>query len=793
LPALFLYLLTTIGLLTLWRRFVQPLTTAALLVLVLLPMLFTGRALLTGGVYAPVDLPYGSEPLQDYARDFGIEGQHNGTMSDLYTQIIPWQQAVRVARRANAAPLLNPFLLCGSMLGANAQAAPWDPFNVLALLLPLDQALTFGASLTFFLAALFTFAFARALGLGEWAALVASAGYAFCGILAFFVDWPLARAWSFLPLVLFGVRLLVREGSMREGSLRGAAILTAAFVLVIFAGHPESILHIVASGMAYGVFELVVTRARWRPIALAVGSGIAALGLTAIFLLPFQSASKQTLEYQTRTEIFAPAALQAPPEAVARRTGVALFPYYGGRAWRGSTTGDWDAQAMRVGSVVLALACAALFLARQRKELWFFAGLAVFCAMAAVDGWPIAQFLHALPVFDMALNERLAFTAAFALAILAAMALDGLRFADARPRRAALVVLAVTIALGVANHFVAQQQIARGVDAAFVRELVLAELLPLFVLLGLLATRLDARIAVPIVLALMLVQRSAEDGGNYAVVARKAFYPAVPILDELQRHQRIDAPFRMIGLHYALVPDSAALYGLEDARGYEAMTFKRLVDTYPLWCRPQPVSFNLIVEPRLPFLSFLNVRYAIGSLDAEPDAQWRLVLQDRQSRLLENTRVLPRAFVPPRIRYESNDTDVLAGMFAETDFSQRAWVLAREYPPHEISNGPGTVTVRRNKLDYDLTATMENDGWVVVSNALWTGWRAYIDGKRVLPRFANHAFLGVFVPKGTHHVQLLYLPEAYTRGRNISIATALVLALSALTRAAIRRKRSTSR
>ena len=46
--ALLLYLVTTIGLIACWRRFVQPMSRTAAIVLVLLPLCFTGRALLTG-------------------------------------------------------------------------------------------------------------------------------------------------------------------------------------------------------------------------------------------------------------------------------------------------------------------------------------------------------------------------------------------------------------------------------------------------------------------------------------------------------------------------------------------------------------------------------------------------------------------------------------------------------------------------------------------------------------------------------------------------------------------------
>ena len=65
--------------------------------------------------------------------------------------------------------------------------------------------------MTFFLAAFFTFAFARALGLSEIAALVAAAGFTFCGMMAFFVGWPLAARgricrWCSSPRVAWCTR-----------------------------------------------------------------------------------------------------------------------------------------------------------------------------------------------------------------------------------------------------------------------------------------------------------------------------------------------------------------------------------------------------------------------------------------------------------------------------------------------------------------------------------------------------------------------------------------------------------
>jgi hypothetical protein len=764
--AILLYLITSVALVVLWRRFVRPMSNAAAIILVLLPFCFTGRALLTGGVYAPLDMPFMSEPLIDYKPDFGIDKAHNGWLSDLYMQMIPWQSAVRQTLAHGDWPLWNRHMLSGSILAANMQAAPYDPLQLLGFLIPHPQALTFGAAMTFFIAGLFAFSFARALDLSENASFVAAAAYMFNGMLAFFVGWPIGRAWTFLPLVLLGVRLVVRETG-----LRGPILLTSGFVLLIFSGHPETVLHVVALGMVWGVYELFQIRNDRKAVLRATGvaclCGVIALGLTAISLLPFSAAAPHTVEYHVRHDLYATAKFTIPAEKIAQRAAVSLFPFYGGQPWRNNSTDQWDPTSMRVGSIVLALALAALVLAPRRRGTWFFFGLAVFCVLAGLNVFPVAHLLHALPLFDITLNERLVFAACFALAMLAAFAVDS--WDGSRSRWAAAIVVATGAALGIGSAFLRDGQIADGVNPELFVLLVLAELVPLAILAIAFALRVQPRFGVPLVLGLLLVQRTLVDGSMYPAFSEKLFSPDVPIL----KHMKDDpqTPFRMVGLHFAFLPDAAALYGLEDVRGYEAMTFARLYETYPLWCKPQGASFNNVSDKTRPFLSMLNVKYAIGSLDAQPDEQWKLALQDRNSRLLENTRVLPRAFIPRRVRYEKTSHGVLTGMWKATDFGEVGWITAPKYPAHEIHNGPGTLTIRREDFDYDIDAVMDLDGWVFVSESAWPGWRAYVDGKRVETQYANHAFLGVFVPKGRHNLKLVFVPEAFTRGRNITFAT----------------------
>src|SRR5207237_8533131 len=106
--------------------------------------------------------------------------------------------------------------------------------------------------------------------------------------IAFQILWPVGFAWTLLPFTLVAVHRVVHEPS-----LRSMMLLTIALVLVITAGHPETLLHVTAIGFAYGLFEVARTR-NVRAIGFAVAAGVIALLLPAIVLLPFFDSTTQT-------------------------------------------------------------------------------------------------------------------------------------------------------------------------------------------------------------------------------------------------------------------------------------------------------------------------------------------------------------------------------------------------------------------------------------------------------------------------------------------------------------------
>jgi hypothetical protein len=770
--SLLLYSVVAAVVLFMLDRFVLRLSRAAALALLLLPFLFTGRALLTGAVYAPIDLAYQFEPIAALRAEYGIGSPRNVVGTDLIAQIIPWRKAVQWSLAHRQWPLWNPFILTGDILAAAAQPAPYSPLTLLASILPVAHGLTFSAALTLFIAAAGAFLFLRELHSREAVAVFAAAAWMYSTAIAFFVLWPIGASWAQLPLVLFATRRLVQAPS-----LRSTVLLTTSLVLLLLSGHPETALHVVTIGIAFGLFEIIRSR-RWGAVSPALVAGAIALLLCAVYLLPLFEAAPQTAEHEYRKAVWASRPRGVPIGQSISRIAADFFPHLHLRKWDMAGAASTPADTAAVGSIVLAIAVFTMWRVRT-AEVRFFIGLLLFALVAQAEPRWFETVMQSLPLFDVALNSRFAFGAAFALVVLAALGLEHAVSTSWRPLAATAAAVLAVLAAG--TWAITNSGLIVGSQLPWANYKVAAELACLAAAVVLFWTRPKA--VLPILLGLLLFQRFAQEGRAWPTLPSRAAYPPVPIFQAIAARE----PFRIVATGNALPPGTSTLYGLEDARGYQALTLLRHADTYVLWSVEQPVWFNRIDDLTRPFLSFLNVRYAVTPLtDAIPEG-WREVAAQPGTRLLENERVIPRAFIPRKVRLGTPESGEIDQMRGETDFSERAWIRAST-EIHERTNGPGTVAVNRKGSQYDLDVDMKGSGWVVVSESAWNGWRAYIDGRRVKMQLANHAFLSVFVPEGKHRVRLVYLPQSFVAGRTITMATLLAIVIGFAWRfAAVRR------
>lgn len=752
------------------------------LVLVCLPLVVVLPSVAGGRVLAPIDLLYASEPFRSELAARGLSVESAGVFSDVSSQLVPWRSAVRAAFAAGEWPLWNPSILGGDILAAAAQPAPYAPLTLLGLLLPLGPSLLATALLALFFACLGTYLLARGLGCGEGPALFSAAAFGASNYLIFWLGWPLGQSTVWLPWVLVATRRAIARPGL--GSFFG---LTGTFALLLLAGHPETAAHVVLAALAAAGLWWWELRPQRPALAVSTGlaAGVAALLLTAVFLLPFLEALPQSAEQAFRQAHYAHADRSAPwPEALLRLVPSFLPTFDDARGTARFQLGaDWSYPSTAyLGTLALAPALYGLWRS-QAASRWLLGGLALGGLLAGVNAPGVADLLARLPPFNLAINERLIQVASLALALLAGLGLEAWQ-QEEHPVRFRWLQGATLLGLTAGALVLVPWLLHHGAPPRrFVPSLALALAPPAIVVIILRAGARGRQLAA--LLALLIAQRTLELRPILPSAPAALLYPSLDLLAALPAG---DEPYRLTATGFDWIPNTSAAYGVEDVRGYQALRLARLVETFPLWSVADTYWFNRVDDLGTPFLRFLNVRWAITSADRPRSRRWRVAARHGGAMLLEMRDPLPRAFVPPRVRVGGSASSVLAEMAAERDFGERAWISRRTLDgdgadgrseegtlPAGRPNGPGAVEVRRDGFGYLLRSRLARPSWVVVSVTAWKGWRA-LRGREELPlRFANHAFLAVRAPAGEATIRLVYRPRSFELGRAISAATALGL------------------
>lgn len=765
------YIGTAAASLRLAHRFVSPIRLRVALFLGLAPFLFVGKAMLTGGVYAPIDIPYQAPPLSVHANEMGTEHTQTPLLSDVVFQEIPWRKAVRDAAKNGRLPLWNRFVLSGEPLLAVQQPVVLHPATWIGMLLPLAQGWTLEMALRFLLAILAAYLFLREIGCGEVPSLLGGAAWAFSDYLVFFVGYPLTPAAAPLPLLLLGLRRLVTTADRSA-----VAITVIALFLITASGHPETLLHCVAGGGLYFLFELFWAEPgrRARAFALALVAGILALGLCAILLLPLAEALPWTVEDFVRKNVFAKTSKAYAIGESALHAVQNGLPYLFGVSGKGEATAGYHEPSAYAGSVLWPFAAAGLLLSK-RREKWPLALLGLLGVAMHARAPGVASAIGAIPLFDIGLNERMVFLAAFGLAGLVALGAQSV-VEQGRSRWIGAASAAALVALGLAAWGL-RLLVPASMEPGYFRYRLLLQAIPLF-LVGVTALwsfRLRRALSVgSAALLLLLLQRGLEERDVYPTYPNRVFYPPLEVFEKIPR----GLPYRFTAVGFSFIPNIAALYELEDVRGYEAMTFRPLFDTEALWCVPQPVWFNRVDDPTRPFLSFLNVRWVYAAPGFHPPEGWSVLHQSSEGMLLENPRVLPRAFVPLEIADEPTPDRVLSLLSTISDFGQRG-VVAQEPPAGAAAgtwrrNGEATVEIV-SYLPQEITLAVDARVSTIAATSVasWPGWRLTIDGDSAPLLSYNHAFLAFRAPAGQHVAVLRYWPRSFVHGLLLSGMTLL--------------------
>ncbi|MDQ2870357.1 MAG: hypothetical protein M3S32_06425 [Acidobacteriota bacterium] len=692
--------------------------------------------------------------------------RYNANLNDAATQMAPWAKAARMAWKEGSLPLRNRWNGLGMPLASNGQSAPFSPFSILMMPVPLAAGFTLAAAAKILLALSGMMLWLRELSVSRGSAAFGAVLFALSMTMTPWLLFPHTSVFCLWPWAALGIELL-RDTVSRA---RARVLLITVFFVWPLCGHPESVvLGAMFLALWLAARALSGTLPDWIRLARDIGiCALAALGLSAFLLLPQALAIGASNRIRVAEEFWRRLPLSWRPHGpkFSGTIVTSLFPRSFGDAIASppipGAAGSFPEMAL--GHFGLAGAAAALLILRpggkRRPEslallLPAAAGLAAAAAL-----WPMFEiFLH-LPGVRLMLPTRYLSWVAFAGPAAAAFEADRLRRDLAGRRGAAIVLLSVSVSLAIAAILVFRRLAPLHADAGGLASQKHALVLSLAALGATAAAALAAALSktgarlLPLLLAAVAaIELGAQGSRLYRFGAPADLFPETPLIRFLQSRP---GPFRAGGGGAVLFPNSNVFAGVEDIRTHDPVERRDYVDFLDRAARYPPAEyFKRLGDWNAPALDLLNLRYLAGEPgDAPPGPKWRLAYSGTDGVVFENTMALPRVFGAGRVALSSRgaaDGFTISGYREGTnEISFRSSAPAR---------APAIVSV------------VQDGGWAASDEA----------GGDLPVSLAENLLIRLDLPAGDHRIRLRYRPPGFLAGCAVSALSAVCLGAAALT------------
>jgi hypothetical protein len=703
---------------------------------------------------------------------------------DFSSQYYPLQQFAARELLAGRLPVWNPHLNAGQPALADPQTGVFYPPNLLPnlvlALLGLEFTFEFLQAQVVFhfgLASVFTFLFVRRLARKAYAkplatraaGTVAALTFTYAGYLTSFPvqQITILETSVWLPLVL-----LLLDRALEHGSWKDAMLAAGALACAFLAGHPQTALYLVYATLAYAGVVIwsggISLRASesipslQQRLGMLLGSLVVAGALSAVQLLP----SLGFIAASTRAGLgFAEVAHGfSLPELTHL-----LYPgYFGGSP-------------QYVGILPMVLAAAGLVVARPRRQVGLWAGVAVVTLLLALGGntflYSAAHLLA--PGFSLVRNqERIVCLFSFAASVLAGLGTAGLVSPlPPKARRPYQVLLrwlrgAFLGLLGLTALWyygsIAHRDAAGDPFAAVLRHHVLVLILVLGAL-GVLALRRRRRWMVHLALVLITLNLFSVNGRYNLNLPPEggSYYPSSGIVDFLRaRKQALPGPFRISSA--GTLPggaSAASVYELEDItantplRFHAFERFEQAVDSWQRW-------------------QLLNVRYVLDRRDLEGPGL-EPVYEEGEVRIYRMGDPLPRVWFAQQVLAVASEDAALAAIQSPAFDPKLQAVVQVESSAVEVSEGAGVAQVVEHVPGrLGIQAETLHGGLLVISQVWDAGWQAELNGERVPLLRTDFLLQGLTLPAGVHRVELTYQPSPLRWGSILSLGTLAVWLLT---------------
>ena len=790
--------------------FVQDLLAVALLVGIALLFFWP---IFTGHVPIPADLLPFTPPWGGLLTN-GPPVVRNPVGSDTLWLIYPYAHFRHLIAESTLFPLWNPYVFAGTpFLAESSNTQLLQPLHLLFAILPPGTAIAATMPLYLALAGISMYAYLRVIDLPRGSALIGAITFMLASVATWWLllNYIQASVVWLLPTALLGTELILR------GRYRWGMLLTSAALSLALFGHTQITFYILLTTGLYAVWMLT---ARWRReklqsrallarVGILAGSAFLALALAAIQLLP----SLELTQLSHRAAVTDPTGIIPLPLSSLLTLilpGIAGFPP-SGTSW--GSTNPFDST-LYLGVLPLALVFWATWTRPNRYLAWG-AALTIVGLLLAL-AWPKPEFLATIfPPYQLFPQQgRILLLAKFGLALLAAFGAQAVLNRTKLPpnRLLQLFVAAVAFLLVGATFAFATQEWPSPTAERYPRALMalrdsLMWLVAMALVSGgalLLVLRWGKHIpisCIALLTAATILDLAGFAAPLYTYAHVSTLYPPTQMTSYLQE-QREERLFRIIGVpRTTFLSNSAMVYGLSDARGYNALyplrvlQFARLVNGLdPLaassstggytgfYSDHHRIDYDTLHDMRL--LSLLNVEFIVLDKQYRPTPPLDLSELDfvmeqpglRGGVLYRNPNVLPRAFLVGSAMTVA-DSGEAAKRLQDPEFDpaqqvvlENAAALPSYPPPQESSVDVETYAPERVRIRVESDAP----AWLLLTDTYYPGWQATVNGDAAPIYPANVLFRAVAIPPGSSTVEFTYQPASWRWGVRISLAALFI-------------------
>ncbi len=718
----------------------------------------------------------------------------NWLLADQYNVFVTQHEFVHQQFWLGHFPMWNPYIDCGVPNLASVQGALLFPLNLLVLPLGPFYGGGLAAFLKLFLAGWFTMLYLRGLGASNRGAFLSGLVFSLSSFMIVWLGHPHVNSAMWLPLLLYLIDRSFRDRP--DGGLRVWIGFAVVFGCVLLGGHPPTMIHMTLFTCVYFLFRLIEHRREqpWTKAGLLAGAMIAGFLLAAPAIIPY-------LEYYhySSAELSSHALQRSATRLPFNTLIFYLLPHLAGspaegfgetmlRLGIGKLLPNFSERTGYVGILPLLFALYAVAGRRCRLTL-FYASVTLVSLLAIYGVPPLSAIFGALPVLRDINLTRLILLVSFSVATLAGLGLDQFQ-REVRGRLKIGVVAGFWVVVGLVVlwlwHLVGPQwNLLDAAHRAFLRPqlLMLAGSLVVSAMLFLRFLWRPPGLGSVIVLGWVVLDLLASGRGYNPAITRDCYYPATPAVRWLE--QQAPADFRILGEKYVLVPNTAEVFGLKDARGYDFNAVRH----YEELIEGQAGNFFFYnsAESLPKPLQLLNVKYVLSFRSPAPDPGLFELVYSNEITIYRYRKFRERAMAVFDYRVDRDPASLLESVRSGTFDPKQVLLLEEEPGPAKTPPGIQTPAAGTNSSvrivsdeadEVRIETVLPRAGFLLLLDTYFPGWTATVNGLPAHIFRADYNFRAVQLPAGKSTVQYFYRPGSFRLGIVLCVIGLLVLAIA---------------